>query len=193
MDQHVNSIYFLWDAHTNVTNKTYVLHVPNTSRVAKKANLSSSPNLNPDPIIIEKNHNPTDPERRQYPEPHARNPRKHTAREEQEDLIEERELSKSETGELCSLFCFILIQRHPIHYGHSLVVSQTWRQKTGQGHSQRNSIKHNELSLNDGRWSFILRLLFSFRTWFLLFFSFSSIVMVSHDTFSSKRRVLLCT
>ena len=56
MDQSVNLLWFLKDAHTNATNKAFSLRAPNTSpkNVAKKPIFSPFPNLNPDPTMIGK-------------------------------------------------------------------------------------------------------------------------------------------
>ena len=118
-------------------------------RIPSKPFLFAFPHLNPNPTTQRIRSGANTPVHTQG------NPREHTAREgEQEELKEERKLSKSRTA-LSFLFS-PFVQRHPIHYGHSLLVSRTRRWETGRGHSQRKSVEHNVFRSNDGRWLFWL-------------------------------------
>lgn len=126
------------------------------------------PNLIPYPTMIEKNPKPTDLEWRQYPCPHVRNPEEtHSKRRRARsvDIIEEIIEEQNHERFLLWFLFSSLVQRHRIHYGHSLFVSQTGRRTTGRGHSQRKSVKHNVFAFQ--RWSLFLSLvrlglLFSF-------------------------------
>lgn len=121
----------------------------------EQANIfSPSPNLNPDPTMIEKNHNPTDPAWRQYLGPHARKSEEiHSERRRARRVDRVEEIFEEQNhGRVILPFMFSsFVQRHPIHHGHSLFVSRTRRRKTGRGHSQRKSVEHNVLRSKDGR------------------------------------------
>ena len=96
---------------------------------------------------------PTDPEWRQYPGTHAKKPKETHSKRRRAGRVDRREEIVEEQAHWRVMLSYLFSpfdQRHPIHYGHSLVVSRTRRRRTGRGHSQRKSVKHNVLHSNDG-------------------------------------------